>query len=95
MNTANLQMEGVLLAVAALCAELRRRAVLTDEDLERAFTVAEGGASARAAALRNANAEAILFPIRFLRLGLRDSARGLDYGAIAAEVGRERDRLPR
>ena len=95
MNTANLQMEGVLLALAALCAELRRGGALNDEDLGRAFSVAERGASARAASLRNANAEAILFPIRFLRLGLRDGAQALDYGSIAAEVGRERDRLPR
>lgn len=90
MNTANLQMEGVLLALAALCGELKRKAVLNDEDLERILVTAEKGATARASALSNANVEAILFPIRFLRLGLRDGMPGLDYGSIAAGIGRER-----
>ncbi|WP_029349331.1 hypothetical protein [Bosea sp. 117] len=94
MNTANLQMEGTLLALAALTEVLARKGILSAEDLTEALGCAERGASARSSGLSEANKEAIRFPIRFLRHALqqRDGA-ALDYAAIAAGVGRTRERV--
>jgi len=93
MNTANLQMEGTLLALAALCETLKRKGMLTGEEIAEALDCAERGASARAPGLSDANAEAIRFPIRFLRRAMERDGEALDYAAIAAGVGRRRDRL--
>lgn len=91
MNTANLQMEGVLLALAALCDTLRSKGVLDDEDIVALLDRADQGASGREPRLSEANIEAVRFPIRFLRCALGKDGRALDYDAIAAEVGRARD----
>ena len=88
MNTANLQLEGLLLAVAALCAELQRKGLLTPYEIEAALDRAGQGASARATELSDANVEAIHFPLRFLRQALRGAEGTLDYRTIAAEIGR-------
>ena len=92
MNTANLQLEGLLLAVAALCGELKRKGVLDGAEIASALDRAEQGASARVSELSDANVEAIHFPMRFLRQALRDVDERLDYRTIAAEIGRQRDR---
>jgi uncharacterized membrane protein YgaE (UPF0421/DUF939 family) len=91
MNTANLQLEGLLLAVAALCAELKRKGALDANEIEAALDRAAQGASERTTELSDANAEAIRFPIRFLREALRQTEGSLDYRSLAAEVGRARD----
>lgn len=95
MNTANLQLEGLLLAVAALFAELKRKGTLDGDEIEAALDRAAQGASERTTELSDANAEAILFPVRFLREALRQSDGSLDYQSLAAEVGRARDAEPR
>ena len=92
MNTANLQMEGTLLALAALCEALKRKGMLSGEEIADALVCAEKGASARSSGLSEANVEAIRFPIRFLRLAMQRDGQALDYAAIAAGVGRTRDR---
>jgi hypothetical protein len=92
MNTANLQMEGLLLAIAALCGELQRKNVLSEGEIEAALDHAEKGTSARVPELSEANVEAIHFPIRFLRLALQRDGQALDFKTIAAEIGRLRDR---
>ena len=92
MNTANLQIEGVLLALAALCETLERKGMLSREEIETALQRAEGGVSARKPELSEANTEAIRFPIRFLQLALQRGGEPLDYHAITAEIGRMRDR---
>lgn len=94
MNTANLQMEGLLLALAALCEALKRRGLLTGDEITDALACAEKGASARAPGLSDANIEAIRFPIRFLRRAMEREGEALDYGAIAAGIGRKRDERP-
>ncbi|MBN9471804.1 MULTISPECIES: hypothetical protein [unclassified Bosea (in: a-proteobacteria)] len=91
MNTANLQLEGLLLAAAALFGELKRKGQLDSSQIEAALDRADQGASARATELSDANQEAIRFPIRFLRQALRDDAGPLDYSTIAAEIGRSLD----
>ncbi|CAA0096696.1 Uncharacterised protein [Starkeya nomas] len=93
MNTANLQMEGVLLALAALCDVLKRKDVLNGDEIAAALDRAEKGASARAPGLSEANVEAIRFPIRFLCRAMERDGDALDYAAIAAGIGRMRDSL--
>lgn len=93
MNTANLQMEGLLLALAALCEALKRRGLLTGDEITDALACAEKGASTRAPGLSEANVEAIRFPIRFLRRAMEREGDALDYAAIAAGIGRRRDSL--
>jgi hypothetical protein len=85
-------MEGLLLALTALCRELQRKSVLSKGEIEAALDDAETGASARASEFSDANVEAIHFPIRFLRLALRRNGQALDFRTIAAEIGRMRDR---
>lgn len=91
MNTANLQMEGVLLMLAALCDTLRSKGVLDDEEIAALLDRADRGASCREPRLSEANIEAVRFPVRFLRCALQQDGPALDYEAIAAEVGRARD----
>lgn len=94
MNTANLQLEGLLLATAALFGELKRKGLLDGSQIEAALDRADHGASARATELSAANQEAIHFPVRFLRQALRDDAGPLDYRTIAVEIGRLLDLKP-
>lgn len=93
MNTANLQMEGTLLALAALCGALKAKCVLTGAEITQALDCAEKGVSARAPGLSESNVEAIRFPIRFLRRAMDHDGDALDYAAIAADIGRGRDRV--
>lgn len=68
MNTANLQIEGLLLAVSRLLEALRRKGVLTQQEIDAALKEAEDAAT-RDAASRNisaAQAEGMVFPIRVL-----------------------------
>lgn len=94
MNTANLQLEGLLLATAALFGELKRKGLLDSGQIDAALDRADHGASARATELPAANREAVHFPIRFLREALRDDAGPLDYRTIAVEIGRLLDLKP-
>jgi hypothetical protein len=91
MNTANLQMEGLLLALGALCRELQRKGALEKAGIAAALDNAEACATRSNGEVSDSNAEAIRFPIRFLRLALQDDGEVLDYQAIAARVGRRQD----
>jgi len=69
MNTANLQLEGLYLAVAAINQALVRKGVLATEDIDRALRVAEATATAEERMVEDlspANRDAVVFPIRFL-----------------------------
>jgi len=92
MNTANLQMEGMLLALAALCETLKRNSVLSHDQIAEALVCAETGVSSRAPGLSDANVDAIRFPIRFLQQALLRDGEALDYASIASDVGRDRDK---
>jgi hypothetical protein len=70
MNTANLQLQGILLAMYALLDSLKHKGVLNRQEIEQALETAETNALAdanRVASLSDANLDAVLFPIRFLR----------------------------
>ncbi len=92
MNTANLQLEGLLLALSAVVGVLRRKGIVSDAELDAALLEAESAAlgdKARPDGLSSSNVEAVLFPIRYLRAasrGLPDDA-VLPFSHIATRVG--------
>lgn len=88
MNTANLQLKGILLALNAVLDALKRRDILSAQEIEDALTEAEGMAEAEAIErneLSKANAEAISFPIRFLREANANPGR-TDFSSITQRV---------
>ena len=92
MNTANLQLEGLLLAMSSLVETLIRKELLTSEEVLHAFNRAEANASTdplRPRELSGANVDAICFPIRFLRLAVDASAKGapMGFAELATQVG--------
>jgi hypothetical protein len=92
MNTANLQLEGLLLALSAVVGVLRRKGIVSDAELDAALSEAESAAmkdDARPEGISAANVEAVLFPIRYLRAaskGLPEEA-VLPFSRIATKVG--------
>jgi hypothetical protein len=88
MNTANLQMEGLLLALGSLLRTLKDKELLSSEEIERMLVEAENRAT-RPEGFSPANANAVLFPIRFLARDL--SGEDADsYTSVTAGVGRDR-----
>jgi hypothetical protein len=76
MNTANLQLEGVCVALSSVLGALRRKGLLTKEEIDAALASAEDAIrddSERPETLSGANVEAICFPIRYLRAANRSS----------------------
>ena len=96
MNTANLQMTGVLNALAALAGALRRKGLLTADEIETAFREAEETLLAdpdRPTEVSRSNVEATLFPIRYLReANQMDGERpdGAAFTAVASAVGQRK-----
>jgi hypothetical protein len=91
VNTANLQLEGILTAMSAVLEALRKKGVLTHGEICDALDGAERAVSRESEhrdELRAAHAEAIQFPIRFLKIAnnLTDGE-PLSFGRIAAMVG--------
>lgn len=100
MNTANLQLEGLLLALSAVVGVLRRKGIVSDAELDAALMEAEAVAledKARPDRISSANVEAVLFPIRYLRAassGLPEDA-VLPFSRIATRVGQSKRDLQR
>ncbi len=95
MNTANLQIEGLLVAVSALMEALRARGALTAAEIDGALAEAEAALLAdpeRPPELSHAHVEAICFPVRYLRLANRTAGQGRveSFTDLAARVGREK-----
>jgi hypothetical protein len=91
MNTANLQLEGLIMAVAAVSEAIVRKGLMTHEEISQAL------ASAESAALRpdgdgvsDSNQAATVFPIRVLSLANQASQHGRSYtfAQYAELVGR-------
>lgn len=91
MNTANLQLEGLYIAVTALAEALREKGVLSAEELaislDRAETVAWETEAKKG--LSSSNIEAIVFPIRYLKVAVDASAQGrhLPFHEVTRIVG--------
>lgn len=95
MNTANLQLEGLYVALSALMTALRQHGALNEQDIESALADAEDAVltdQSRAADLSPSHLEAIAFPLRFLRLANKEGAAGSypGFAELTARVGREK-----
>ena len=89
MNTANLQLEGLLLAIAALQRQLVEKNVLSRDEIERALATCEATATGNDRAsedLSPANRDAIAFPIRLLRAANAGDGQQ-EFGELARQVG--------
>lgn len=97
MNTANLQLEGLYVAVAALAEALREKGLLSAAELAGTFERAEAVAWQAAAEkdISASNIGAIVFPIRYLKVAVEASANGkhLPFHEVARLVGEAK--LPR
>ena len=90
MNTANLQLEGLLLAFASLLELLERMGIASNDELDATLADAERNARrdpGRPTELSPANVDAIWFPIRFLCAALRDPERDKTFAQLATAVG--------
>ncbi|MCO6048293.1 hypothetical protein NGM99_00620 [Mesorhizobium sp. RP14(2022)] len=91
MNTANLQLEGLYLALAALMGSLRRHDILSESAIDAALAEAERAAnddSEIASERSEANRQAVAFPIRLLRLAnAYGTAEMPSFSELAARVG--------
>jgi hypothetical protein len=90
MNTANLQLQGVLTAIAELVRAMEAKGVLTRAEIEAALARAERDASGCAGqheSLSAAHIEAMCFPARYLRMALSGAADESDFAAVVAAVG--------
>jgi hypothetical protein len=89
MNTANLQLEGMLLAMYALLDAIKRKGLLNEQEIEEALRQAEITAKAEVGdrtELSKSNGEAICFPIRFLRKANEIAAGMEDFATITQLV---------
>ena len=92
MNPANLQLEGLYAAVAALMHALRDKGALSAQEIEAALRAAEEKITtdpARRTALSDASRDAVCFPLRFLRLANQTSSQGrqLSFSELTTLVG--------
>lgn len=77
MNTANLQLEGLCLAVAAINRALTAKGLLTQDEIDEALQRAQAAATGDerfAEQLSPANRDAVCFPIRVLQIANRSGA---------------------
>ncbi|EPE96857.1 hypothetical protein [Rhizobium grahamii] len=80
MNTANLQLEGLIMAVAALSSTLVAKGAVTHQDIAAALGRAEKAVEDDDDhELSDSNRAATLFPIRVLVLANEAAQRGRDF----------------
>ena len=94
MNTANLQIEGLLMAVAAVNRSLVDKGVLSRAEIERALAICEANATGEDRAIEElspANRDAVVFPIRLLRAANADGA-PTTFSALTKAVGQNKGR---
>jgi hypothetical protein len=94
MNTANLELEGLYLAIASINNALVEKGLLSHAELQQAMSSAAdvAEASCKQRRLSAANQLAILFPARFLKLASEraESGEPADFRSITEAVGRLR-----
>lgn len=95
MNTANLQIEGVLAAMTALISALQRKGLLSEAEIEAVLAEAEEGVVSdpdRPPQVRPAHVDAACFPLRYLRRAnkLLAGNESASFTSIASQVGREK-----
>lgn len=92
MNTANLQLEGLYLVLAALCEALVEKGVVSRDEVDRALRLAEETAIGDDRAVEDlspANRDAMAFPARVLAAANRLAAEGeiASFSELARLVG--------
>ena len=96
MNTANLQLEGLLMAIASINKALVSKGILTTDEIEKALATSEQlvvGDDRAVEDLSPANRDAIAFPIRLLRLANSAEAdESSSFSQLARLVGETKDR---
>lgn len=88
MNTANLQLEGLLLALASINQALVRKGILSADEIESALAEAEAlNGRNQSASISAANRDAISFPIRLLKQANRHWDKDKSFADLARAVG--------
>lgn len=92
MNPANLQLEGLIMAVASLNRLLVERGLLTPHEIQEALRYAEARITSddrfNDAEIKLANRDAMCFPIRVLMLANGDEdCAAAGFAALARQVG--------
>lgn len=92
MNTANLQLEGLYVVIAALLEAMCEKGLFRREEIADVLARAEAALRAdpdRPQEMRDANVDAICFPVRLLMQALQASpeGRGLSFAQLASRVG--------
>ncbi len=102
MNVANLQLQGLYLAVAAINEALVAKGVLTRDEIDTALARAEQialGDERITEDMHPANRDAVVFPMRFLSLANRQGEDGGPHGfselarLVGATKGHYNDQL--
>ncbi|WP_029871272.1 hypothetical protein [Rhizobium leguminosarum] len=92
MNTANLQLQGLIMAMASICDAIVEKELLTSEELNAALSKAKKAVEEDDDhELSDANRAAILFPIRVLQLAEEAGRKGerltfSDYAKLVAKL---------
>jgi hypothetical protein len=95
MNTANLQLEGLYMAVASLVELLKHKGVIDAGEVDAALARAEGSVyEGKENDLSASNLVAIGFPIRLLRLANSTSFTGhtLPFNELTRRIGEAKDK---
>ncbi len=93
MNVANLQLEGLLMAVASINGTLVRKGLLTSDEVDYALRRAEAGLTGEERLYQDmspANRDAVCFPIRLLQLANRAPATS-SFSDLARLVGQTKE----
>jgi hypothetical protein len=94
MNTANLQLQGVLAVLSSLLQALERKGGLTRGEIDAALARAETDAAEGARhheGLTDAHIDAVRFPARYLRQALIGAAGSQSFADVANAVGQRKD----
>ncbi|MGO7986146.1 hypothetical protein [Rhizobium leguminosarum] len=92
MNTANLQLKGLIMAMASICDAIVEKELLTSQELNAALSKAKKAVEDDDDhELSDANRAAILFPIRVLQLAEEAGRKGerltfSDYAKLVAKL---------
>lgn len=92
MHVANLQIQGLLMAVASINAALRQKGLLCADDIDLALRKAEASMTSEDRInldMTPANRDAFCFPVRFLRLANSSAAEAdtRSFSELAKLVG--------
>lgn len=96
MNTANLQLEGLYLAIASINNVLVRKGLVTVGEIDEALRRAEANATADDHIIEDmspANRDAVCFPIRFLQMANSNPPNGdiPSFSDLARMVARTKE----